>query len=140
MSTIKSSGRECAAPRKTQLPHGAEGGSRPAVVCPCGCGQPVRTPAGYGGRGCSLRAVPKDVRAARSRAWALANPEFMREIGRRTQGRIKARRWDDLLDQWLDDRVAPADALRTSYRRGYMSGYEAGMKKAGMRYRRSRAA
>lgn len=96
--------------------------------CPCGCGRLVKPGKRYGARGCSLRVIPREVRAARARSWALAHLDECRASGSKGGWRTRKRRWDDLIDQWLDDDVRPADALATCYKRGYSSGYLAGLR------------
>lgn len=107
------------------------------TLCPCGCRRPARTKAGYAGRGCYLRSIPPEVRGARTRAWAKANPEKFREFGRKGQQTRRKTVWDDLIDRWLDDDVRPEDALRAAYNLGYHGGYLAGQKNI---LRRQRAA
>jgi hypothetical protein len=105
------------------------------MTCPCGCGKPATTKKGYGGKGCSLRVIPREVRAARARAWALAHPHKCRRWGQQGGRKNRPTRWDDMVDRWLDDEMRPADALKEAYRRGYQAGYLAGARRGGIDYR-----
>lgn len=100
------------------------------TLCPCGCGGPARTPKGYARRGCCLRMIPKEVRAARAKAWADAHRTHYVEMGRKSNKRSRPRRYDDLLVRWneIARTKGPSAALSEAYRRGYQSGYLAGVK------------
>lgn len=103
-------------------PRAAEDGTR---QCPCGCGQPVKTPKGFAGRGCSLRAIPREERVARSKRHAerLGKAYFHALASKASRARFYKAQWDDLLEKWLDDDLPPKDALREAYTRGYRSGF-----------------
>lgn len=105
-------------------------------TCPCGCGRPAVTKKGFAGKGCSLRLIPREVRAVRARAWALAHMDTCRRNGQKGGWKNRPTRWDDLLDRWLDDDMRPADALTAAYRRGYGAGFLAGSRRAGITYRK----
>jgi hypothetical protein len=107
------------------------------TLCPCGCRRPARTPHGWGGRGCALRMIPRDVRSARSKAWIAAHREDFREYGRRGNATRRKAQWDDLFDKWAQivREKGPSYALREAYRRGYISGYHAGRERRASRVR-----
>ena len=112
-------------------------------MTPCKCGQGVAKGAnGYCGRGCSLRAMSREERSARAKAWARTHPGHYRRIGAIGNKRTRPNRWDDLLDRWLgDDGLKdPRGALREAYRRGYGAGFQRGKVASGVRYGRRRAA
>jgi hypothetical protein len=81
--------------------------------------------------------IPPEVRAARSRAWATEHLEECRQWGRIGNAVHRARRWDDLVDRWLDDDMRPVDAVREAYRRGYHAGYLAAERKVMGRKRKA---
>ena len=97
-------------------------------LCPCGCGKEAKTKQGWAGRGCYLRAMPREERAAQSKrkseAWG--RDHYRQLAAKASHARFYKAMWDDLLDKWLDDDVRPADALKEAYTRGYRTGYNAG--------------
>ena len=107
------------------------------TLCPCGCQRPARTKQGWAARGCALRAIPREVRSARSKAFIAAHPEVWRDAGRKGNRAWRPRRWNDLLDKWgqLARERGPSYALGVAYRRGYHTGFL-----AGQRSRKGRAA
>ncbi len=91
--------------------------------CRCGCGREARTPSGWAGRGCSLRAIPPDVRAARGRAADRAAQIQHGQTGGRARRRVC---WQALLERVLaDDSLYdnPRAVLAEVYRVGYLNGY-----------------
>ena len=98
------------------------------TLCPCGCGQPARTPKGYASRRCALRAIPKAVRVERARRWAKVHPGHYREMGIKSRQLARPQQFDDLLVRWneMAREVGPSVALKKAYWRGYSAGYQAG--------------
>lgn len=94
------------------------------TLCPCPCKQPVKPGNKYAGKGCSLRAIPREVKAERMRErcrrLGLAHKRWAGSKGGRESD---IERWSRLLEKWQD--MKPREALREAYFRGYRSGYTA---------------
>lgn len=108
---------------------GRQSGADITPACRCGCGRPGRTKKGYFEKGCSLRAIPRAVRSARSRLTA-KRPEMQalwKKNGSKGGKKHAQVQWQDMLDRWaeLARRYGPSHALKVVYWRGYTSGYQA---------------
>lgn len=98
-------------------------------ACPCGCTTPVKPGNRYASAGCggrvAFRAIPHDVRVARSKAYcARIGPEALRARASKGGRSSDVARWAALLEIWQT--LSPREALRAAYQRGYLSGYDAG--------------
>lgn len=106
-------------------------------LCQCGCGIPL-TPKQlkrhglYAKRTCFLATIPRDVRSARAKAYVAAHPEQFIEAGRKGNKAWRRRRWNDLLDRFCERArlEGPSAGFATAYRRGYATGYLAGLRGA----------
>jgi hypothetical protein len=103
------------------------------AVCRCGCGHEAKA-SGWARRGCSLRAIPRDVRSRRSRRWAQTHKAQMaaagRTGGRKAGAKLRARSSVEAIvlrelnaqGECID---FPAAVIRRVYRLGYLQGWKA---------------
>ena len=98
--------------------------------CPCGCDKPVKPGRKWATKGCKGRVrFPKFTREQQLEAIRIREAKMTPAQKRRRMeimvGEQRARRWEMLMERWLqtwEDDADPRKALTDAYHHGYLAG------------------